>query len=464
MMLLVLVFSSIFLTIIASMISRVVVESSVQIEKMHKSQALSIAEAGLEYYKWFLAHNPGDIQNGTGHAGPYVMAYSDPESGDTGSFSLDISGNQFCGNTSSIEINSTGWSADDPATKATIYGKYAQPSVAEFSYLINDSVWAGSDRNITGRYHSNGGIRMDGTSNSKVTSSEESWYCDSSFGCSPATNKPGVWGTGSDQSLWEYPVADFDFGGITQDISSLKTYAQSDGLYFGSQGGATNANRGYKVRLNNDGTMTVWRVRRTRSVRGYNSETGWNNDYYIIRTTRLLGTYSIPSGCPVAFFEDRVWLSGDVHGKLTVVAADIDSPGYDPNILISNDIQYGVHDGTDGLTAIAEGNILVTPDSEDNLTLEGIFVAQNGHFGRNLYDCRTGSYSQKNNLSILGSIVSFGRVGTQWSYYDYWCGGSTYSGYANRTNSYDRSLMTDPPPFTPAVSPDYKFVEWREET
>ncbi|MBV9159140.1 MAG: hypothetical protein JO019_00915, partial [Candidatus Kaiserbacteria bacterium] len=35
-------------------------------------QALHIAEAGLEYYRWFLAHNPNNLTNGTGLPGPYT--------------------------------------------------------------------------------------------------------------------------------------------------------------------------------------------------------------------------------------------------------------------------------------------------------------------------------------------------------------------------------------------------------
>ena len=31
-----------------------------------REQALHSAEAGLEYYRWYLAHFPNDLQNGTG--------------------------------------------------------------------------------------------------------------------------------------------------------------------------------------------------------------------------------------------------------------------------------------------------------------------------------------------------------------------------------------------------------------
>ena len=39
-----------------------------------RSKAVTVAEAGLEYYRWFLSHFPGDTTNGTGHAGPLRAA------------------------------------------------------------------------------------------------------------------------------------------------------------------------------------------------------------------------------------------------------------------------------------------------------------------------------------------------------------------------------------------------------
>jgi len=95
------------------------------------------------------------------------------------------------------------------------------------------------------------------------------------------------------------------------------------------------------------------------------------------------------------------------------------------------------------------------------MSLRGIFIAQNGHFGRNYYTYGYPSYghsnAKRNTLNINGTIVSNGRVGTKWT-----CGGSYCSGYASRVNSYDRKLATDPPPLTPFVSNEYKFIEWRE--
>lgn len=451
--LLVIVFGSLFVFSVAALSGRVLVEQDAERARMYKAQARSIAEAGLEYYKWFLAHNPDDTQHGTGGAGPYNIAYEDSESDVVGTYSLDITGNEQCGAITSIDIASTGWSADDPTITATVTGRYAQPSVAEFAYIVNDSVFVGSDREISGHYHANGGIRFDGTSNSGVTSAVETWTCTSSFGCSPASTTPGVFGAGGDQDLWEYPEPQFDFAGIAQDYSSLRSLAIADGIHFSTYGGHSNEGRGYRLVFQSDRTVDIYRVRRSYSYAG---------DYYVPqsgRSTRFVGNYSIPEDCGLIYMEDRVFVSGVVSGKVTLVAANTSHAGYEPKIIIEDDLTYTTSDGSDGITLLAEGDLHISPLSPDNLDLQGIFISQEGNFGRNYYTCNDVDPEHiRNLLTIVGSIISNDRVGTKWGTST----GCYGSGYQNRVNNYDRNLATDPPGFTPVSSPDYQFVEWRE--
>jgi len=60
-LILVLIFGSIFFVIISSFMGFVITQSQVQVKKYNYEQAREIAEAGLNYYKWYLAHNPDDI-------------------------------------------------------------------------------------------------------------------------------------------------------------------------------------------------------------------------------------------------------------------------------------------------------------------------------------------------------------------------------------------------------------------
>lgn len=458
--LLVLVFSTIFATILLGLTGFILVQNKASIGKEYKERAGQIAEAGLDYYKWFLAHNPGDITDGTGVGGPYEHSYNDPEGGAIGTFSLQVNGNQECNTTTSIDIVSTGWSSKEPSIKRSISGKYARPSVAEYAYIINSNVWAGSDRNIKGRYHSNGGIRMDGVNQSLVTSAVSSWLCTYSFGCSPSETQNGVFGSGPNNELWSFPAVPIDFVGITQDLINMKTQAQASGVYFGPVGGESNR-RGYHAIFQSDGTFDMYRVTNTRYNWGYDSTAGWQRDYNLITRETFLGNYSVPPSCSLIFVEDKLWIEGTIKGKITIASADVTQPNYDTSVILNGDISYTTQNGNDGLTVIAENNVLITLYSPNVMSLRGIFIAQNGYFGRNYYSSGYPSYGGSNatrdSLSITGTIVSNGRVGTKWS-----CEGSFCSGYNTRVNSYDRKLATSPPPLTPFADDEYKFIEWLE--
>ncbi|MDB4992489.1 MAG: hypothetical protein JWL75_734 [Parcubacteria group bacterium] len=460
-MLTAIVFGAIFVTVLGALSSYSITQNHFQSATTGKSKALALAEAGLEYYRWHLAHFPTDIQNGTGQPGPYVISQADPEGGAVGTYSLAIAGNQSCGQLTSIDITSTGTPSDGSNTHRTVKARYAQPTVAQYSYIVNDSVWAGSDRIINGPYHSNGGVRMDGTANSGVTSSLSSWLCTSSFGCSTDQTKNGVFGAGPNSTLWSYPSPQVDFSGIAADFGSLKTKAQAAGLYFARYSSGTSGSstyyRGYHLIFNADGTVTVKKVSATSAitVQPINPADS-TTDHTVITTETTLGTYTLPSSCGLVYVEDNVWVEGVIPKKVTVVAADVVNAGVSPSAMLSNNITYS--GAAAGLTLIAENDVLVTGLSPSTMNLNGIFIAQGGAFGRNYYGCPS-SYEPRSSLIIHGTTVSNKRTGTKW------VGGcsSGDAGYQTRTDAFDRTLATDPPPFTPSISTDYQFVDWHEQ-
>lgn len=468
-MIMALVFGAVFLTVLGALSSVTLIQNKAQNASTGRVRALALAEAGLEYYRWYLAHNPGDLTNGTGAPGPYEIDYHDPEGGVTGTFTLDITDSSYCGQPpAAIDIASTGAPDDGTNVTRTIHGRYAQPTVALYSYVLNDSVWAGADRVISGPYHSNGGIRMDGTTNAPVTSSLSSWLCTSAFGCSPNQTVNGVFGTGPNQGLWSYPVPQVDFAGISADFSYLKTVAQSSGRYLPrySTGSSNSAawDKGYHLIFNSNGTVTVRRVSNATSlnVTPLNSADG-TTDRSLIGNETLYATYTLSSSCGLIFVEDKVWIEGTVSGKVTVVAANVTDTGVTPNVILNGNITYA--DSSSGLTVIGAHNILIAPNSPQTMTLNGVFIAQDGAFGRNLYlnnsrnDCNA-TYEPRTSLTIHGTTVSNKRTGTKWVN---GCGTGSDAGYQSRTDAYDRILATDPPPFTPIVSSDYEFVDWQEE-
>jgi hypothetical protein len=473
-LILALVFGSVFLTVFGGLSMFVLSENRLQTHIEESSEAFALAEAGLEYYRWFLAHFPTDIQNGTGQPGPYVLTYEDPEAGVAGSATLSIVGNTACNQTTSIDITSVGAPADSPSVTRTLRARYARPSVGTYSYILNDSVWAGSDRVILGPYHSNGGVRMDGTANSPVTSSLSSWNCNSNYGCTPTqATAPGVVGSGPNQNLWDWPVPQVDFSGISADFGTLKTLAQASGIYY-PRYSTTNGQgepaywRGYHLIFNANGTVTVRRVSATTqlSVSHVNPSDTLGTDRALISNEADYETRTIPVTCGLIFVEDNVWVEGTIPQKVTLVAANVVNANIAPTAYLVGNIQYGAQDGTDGFTLIAEHNVLIAPNAPTNMTLNGIFIAQGGAFGRNYYKNSSGTchttYEPRTSLTILGTTVSNRRTGTKWNLSSS-CAGGSYAGFGTRVDSYDRRIAFDPPPFTPVVSTDYEFISWREE-
>ncbi|NBV77546.1 hypothetical protein EBR66_05280 [bacterium] len=473
---LVVVFMGVFLILLGTITSFAFTQARYGRALLAREQAINVAEAGLEYYRWFLAHYPNDLQNGTGQPGPYSYTVSDPEGGNIGTASLTVSGNSSCGVVQSIDITSQGTSVANPTYKRTVFARYAKPSVAEFSNVLNSNVWAGAGRTITGPYFSNGGIRMDATNNSTVSSAVSTWLCDTSYGCSPANNNaPGVFGSGSGSALWSYPAASFNFTGIASNFESLRTYAGNSGILLdatlvrvgGVQQGGTFASvggtdqRGYHLIFNSNGTVTVYLVTGTSWRWGTHIDTGTQvKDYHTITAETLKGTYTIPATCALVYAQGKVWIEGTISGKVTLVAADTGS--YDPDIIINNNITYATLDGTSGFTAIAERSVLYPPIIPNNTSVRGIFVADKGYYGRNLYDCTNAPYDKRNSLTINGTVVSNGRIVLLWGYSGGSCGSNT-SGFSIKNESYDRLQAFLPPPFTPAYSNNYKFIVWREQ-
>lgn len=458
-MLLAIVFGAIFLTVLGALASYSITQNKFQIADTGKVKALALAEAGIEYYRWHLAHFPTDLTNGTGNSS-FTLTQDDPEGGSAGTIAMSITPNQSCGQTQSIDISATGTTNDGSGESRTVVARYAQPTVAGYSYIVNDSVWAGSDRTINGPFHSNGGVRMDGTANSPVTSSLSTWQCTSDFGCTTTQTEPGVFGAGPNQTLWNYPTPQVDFNGIAANFSNLKSVGQSAGLYFPRYStGSDNSSayqKGYHLIFNSNGTVTVRRVTATTklTVQPLNPADS-TVDRTVISNETALGTYAIPSGCGVIYMEDNTWIEGVIGQKVTVVVANVTDTGITPNALLPNNITYA--NSSAGLTVIAANDILITGDSPTDMTLNGVFVAEGGAFGRNYYGCPS-SYEPRGTLTLHGTTVSNKRTGTKWAG---GCPGGD-AGYQTRIDSYDRTLASDPPPFTPSISTDYQFIDWKE--
>lgn len=401
--------------------------------------AFQIAEAGLNFARWRLAHDPKNFSTVTrevsdqlgGVLGSYVLTFTAPSTGST-----------------IVSISSVGHTVNAPVRDVTLEATYGIPSLSQFAILTNSDAWYKSQ--IHGKVHSNGGIRMDGVSDSVMTSAKETYTCHDFHGCHNQS-KPGIWGSGSDSSLWQFPVPAVDYGGLTIDLLTMKEASSDAGTYLAPSGA-----QGYHIVFNANDTYSVYRVdTKTPVVRSYFEDNRWEWMSHDIATETFLSTASVPEG-GIIYADDTLWIQGDIRSRVTVAAGRFpDTPSTNMDIIINGNISYGgVVDGSRMLGAVAQGNILIPYSAApDVLQMDGAYIAQHGRFGRRYYP--SGAYKKR------ASITRFGMVGSNLTPVTAWSDGNgvVLSGYAQSTATYDPNLLFAPPPFFP-TSGEYQFLSW----
>ncbi len=414
--------------------------------KVAYEKAIQVAEAGVNYYRWHLAHAPNDFQDGTSGPGPYLHNYQDPYGGTIGQFSLEIT--PPATSTTIVLIKSTGWVSQYPNTKRIIEARYGIPSLATYSFISNTNVWFGPTEHVIGEMHSNGGIRMDGTNDSRVTSAKETYTCGPEHGCNPPQIKPGIWGSGGPQDLWDFPVSTIDYNAITMDLAELEAQAKANGIYFNK----TNK-EGYHFQFLNDGTFNAYKVNDTWPTWGYDGST-WAWRYIDIKTEVPLNpfNYPIPEN-GIIFAEDNVWVDGTINGRVTLAAARFpDTSSTNRSIYINSNINYLAHDGNHALSLIAQKDVLIPRYSPSILNIDAVLLAQKGHCFRYYYPGNI-----LNSITVYGSIIT----NTTWTW-SWDCGGWICSGYEDTYSIYDPYLTYSPPPSFPTTG-EYEFISWEEK-
>jgi len=444
-LILIVVFTGIFLVVITGLMGVVFYQKKLNDQYIAKIQALHIAEAGINYYRWHLAHAPNDFTNNTGQPGPYLFDYSDPTSNSVGKYSLEIDPPPV--GSTVVTIRSTGWTNNYPLLKRTIEVKYGKPSLARYSFLTNSDIWLGSNESVSGEMHSNGGIRMDGENDSLVTSAKETYICTTSHGCSDE-EKPGIWGNGPNNDLWDFPIPEIDFNTLTLDLANMKTAAQNNGHYYQPR------NYGYLVSFRDNSTYDIYRVTQLYPAILQINDNFTDYEYKSERidSTSFVGNYPLPSN-GLIFIEDNVWVQGTINGKVTLVSARFpDSPLTNTSIFINNNLRYLARDGNHSLGLIAQKNVQVPRHAPTNLSIDAILLAQKGRVYRGLYYSR----SIKNYIEVYGGIIT-NKIWT-WT----WVSGiNVIDGYTNTKSIFDSKLIFSPPPYFP-TSGDYSFITWEE--
>ncbi len=419
-------------------------ESAASRYDKNREQAFQIAEAGVAYYRWHLAHNKDDFSDGTnGAPGPYVHSYVNKDGVTIGHFSLVITPPSAI--STIVAIKSTGWLDSQPNSRRTIKVKLGFPSLTDFSFLTNAAVWIGANEQTHGKFHSNGGIRYDGTADAPVTSAMATYTCQAIFGngCNNTT-KPGVWGSGGPQNYWSFPQPAEDFTVITADLAQIKSDAQDSGIYLSSSGAY-----GWRLSFTTSSQVIAQKVTKVNCYSGQDiNEARYTNKCIDAATYGPATAYPMPLNGNI-FVEDTVWVDGTVNGRVVVATA------VGKSIIINGNIIYYAKDGNHVLGLMASQDVLIPYNAPDNLEIDAALLAQNGAAKR--YNYQAGSKDRRNSILIYGSVITYGTW--TWSWVNN--GGQVVSGYVNTNSTYDANLTYSPPPGFP-VGSEYNQISWEE--
>jgi type II secretory pathway pseudopilin PulG len=452
---------------------------------LYREQAFQIAEAGIDYYRWHLAHAPTDYQDGTGAAGPYFHSFLDLYGATIGRYTLTITPPSI--GSTKVTVRSKGEVFADTGATRTVEVQFAKPSWAKYAAVSNAGIWFGISETIYGPVHSNSGVRVDGiaynTVSSAISSYDDPVHNDTNKEFAVHTHRnPPPGGASTVQSFRpleappnpvpsrsdvfvggrQFPVPAVDFSGITNNLQDYKTKAQAAGFYRASSGVA-----GYHVVLKTNDTFDLYKVNSLvnpgngcSNSSNSSSQPGWGS--WSVGTTggaqTLLGNYAFPSN-GVMFFEDHVWVDGTINSARVTIASGrfpVSSATY-TNIIVNDNLRYTNTDGQDTIALIAQGKVLIGLRSADTMRIDAAMIAQNEWIGRYYYGSNSCQTDLRTLLTLYGMQATNQSGGFAWDN-----NGTIISGYQTQISYYDPNLLYSPPPSFPLLSDQYQTLYWQE--
>lgn len=455
--------AAIIVTVIGGFVSLAASFLQISVRAQNKLQAFSIAEAGIDYYRWHLEYAPTDYQDGTGAAGPYVHNYYDTNGNEIGQFTLTIT--QPPPGSTIVTITSAGTVLADPSIKKIITVKLGIASFAKYAWVLNSNVVFGTTAQVYGVIDSNGGVQFDGVAHNLVESALTT-YTDADNGnktewavyttSAPADPQPPTALPTSSSNVFlagrTLGVPAVDFTGITEDLATIESNAQATGYYATGSGAF-----GYDLALSST-TFTVYKVTALvaapHNCTNAENETGWGT--WSIQSETPYATGTIPQNGNM-FFADNLWVRGTVNGaRVTIASGKFPAnPSTYTNIIVNSSTMYTNFNGSDTIALIAQNNIIFGLNSDNTLAVDAALIAQNGAIHRYYYSSSCGSGYLRNQLTTLGIMGSNQESGVAW-------GSPVTSGYQNRTYNYDEDLLYSPPPSFPLTTDAYSLISWEE--
>ena len=518
-----LVYALVIMTVVSilltSIISFVVSQLKFSSNRVAREEAFQVAEGGIYYYRWYLAHATDGMnaqqleafwQNaGTlGISGPVVENYTDPGTGDViGQYTLTLDPPDP--SSTIATVTSVGTVVGDTGVSRTVKARFRRPSWSEYAILADEFIRFGEGTEVWGKIHSNGGVRFDGLAHNSVTSLISSvddpdhngavdfgvhTHASSSHPPNPpnstvndsfrpleAPGSPPTNPVPTRADIFEggrqFPVPEVSFTGVQSDLTHMKNTAcndtgsgctvtndcWADGCYY------DNSSAGRRIVLKTDGTFDVYTVNAyDASSFSITSFIGRRSNNGASCTTNVTTSTGSNAQC-----QNRN-LGGGVTCLCNPSNETIPDEGViyvGDNVWLEGTIDSGVTRATVvagvGNMFLGNNDILYTSYDGDNIL--GIIGQQNVEIIR---------YSQ-DNLQIDGALLAQnGRVGrshysssdhrttitingaiaTKQRYGFAWTDGS---GYTNRYLNFDNNLLYYPPPYFPTGT-EYSIDLWEE--
>jgi len=478
-----------------------------------REQALELAESGIYWYRWYLAHNvegktvqqkkdfwASGTAVGTQVDG-YTASESDPEGGEFGKYKLEVTP-PVVGSTI-VTVKSTGWTDKAPEVKRTIQVRFRQPAWCEYAVVADDFMRFGEGTEVFGMLHSNQGIRFDGIAHNLVTSSVPSFQDPDhsggpEFGVHTHVNIPPQTGVNDNFRPLEGPPNPLqirndvfeagrkvsqpvkNFNSLVADFNLMKEQSNGGGLYLGQATATVQFNcrnvrtrvggrwvriwtcdesnvpvKGYHIILKNDHTMDV------SMVLGFDSSSyqinptvtvRYGGHNYTVDGELPAVNYPVP-GNGVVFVENFTWVEGVVNGDhITIAAGDLSPTPVYKDIYINRDILY-----TDKVGDDSDGPDILGLIAQNNISV-GLYSdtdleidgALLAQKGRVGRDYYAGNH--RNSITVYGSIATKQRYGFAWT---------DGTGYDIRNLYFDNNLIYYPPPYFP-VGDKYQIDLWQE--
>lgn len=488
-----------------------------------KGESFQVAEAGIYWYRWYLAHKvEGQIiqvkkafwesGNAKGVSEPYEADVADPEGGILGRYKLEVTP-PTAGSTV-VVVKSTGWTKKAPNVKRVIQVRLRQPAWCEYAVVADDFMRFGQGTEVFGMIHSNQGVRFDGVAHNIVSSSVPNFddpdhcehydrfgQCDlnkNEYGVHTHVNTPPQTGVNDTFRPLEGPpnpmLARSDifqtgrqvskplksFNSLISDLGVMKEQASSEGLYLGQLNYSVKFNCRNVTTGSGKNKKTVWTCDESAvPVKGYHVVLKNN---HTMDVTMVLGfdavSYQINPNITVSYGGHNY----SVSGETAVVNYPVPDNGM---VFVEN---YTWVEGTingDKLT-IAAADLSPNPVYKDIYINHNILYTDKigndangpdilGLIAQN--NISIGLYSDDNLEVDAALLAQKGRVGR-----NYYSGNhrntiTTYgsiatkqrygfawtdgTGYTIRNLYFDNNLIYYPPPFFP-TGDKYQIDLWQE--